>query len=289
MMGFKFKACRAAQRDLWDYAGERLAEGPMEQVERHLETCASCRREAAQWKKAQNFLENAQAAPLPSARLGWNDLQDRIAADVAAFGPPRPDKRHTQQAVSQLISSRRVERIPFLRPALAGGTALALAGILLTHRAPKSAPNQASAAPAPVTIFAGAPALLTGPSAASLLSAPTPSSDFASLPSVSTEEIAASRPQTVKPDAVKTRRAPKRIADAQRSETKRAKAVAKTAAPQAVAVNRRDDSQNDGTVKLKPYKPTSHEKKAPDDSEVAHTGVMATVAPVAYDENNGYY
>ena len=108
-------------------------------------------------KRAHNLLGTAQSAPLPTARLGWMDLQDRIAADVAAFGPPRPDRRHTQQAVAQLIRPRRSQKISFLRPALAGSVALTLAAVLLTHRAPKTTPGESSAAPAVISAAPPAP------------------------------------------------------------------------------------------------------------------------------------
>lgn len=292
MIRFKFQACRAAQRELWDYAGERLAEGPMEQVERHLEVCASCRREVTEWKKAQNLLENAQAAPLPTARLGWRDLQARIASDVAAFGPPRPDKRHTRQVVAHLIPSRRANIPSWLRPALAlGGMSLALALVLFANRAPRRLDKTPNAAPAsgfgmPATLPSLAPSPDANSSLSSLLSDVYPPVALSEPPVVS----AKSSPQQIaKSDAVKVRPASNRIAPAPPLPLKwRAlKASAKSALPKVKAANHLSDSQNNDKIKFQPHEPTPEEKPL-DNTEVA-AGVIGTLVPVSNDDSNGYY
>ena len=287
MIEFKLQACRAAQRDLWDYASERLAEGPMEQIERHLATCASCRREVTEWKRAQILLETAQAAPLPAARLGWMDLQARIAADVAAFGPPRPDRRHTRQAVSQLIPRRRANPIFILRPALAGGIALTLAAVLMTHRVPKTPVNVPAAAPAAISAAPLSPLTLPIENASAFAQAPGLfSSPALSIPA---EVSALPASKIAQSNAVKNLPAPNRIAIAPPTplKSKTQKVSAKAASPKALAANRPLDTKDNGALKLKPHEPTP-EEKAPDESEVAD-GVIGTLVPVSHDENNGYY
>lgn len=76
---FRF-GCRTVRRDLWDFAGERLSEGPMEQVERHLIRCAACRKEVQAMQEAQRLLAVCREATPPS-RAGWTDLRHRLAAE----------------------------------------------------------------------------------------------------------------------------------------------------------------------------------------------------------------
>lgn len=76
---FRFR-CRTVRRDLWDFAGERLSEGPMEQVERHLNQCAACRQEVKVMREAQQLLSVCREATPPS-RAGWSDLRHRLAAE----------------------------------------------------------------------------------------------------------------------------------------------------------------------------------------------------------------
>ncbi len=297
----KFWQCRAVERDLWDYAGERLAEGPMERVEGHLTMCRACRREVAQWKRAQGLLDTAQAAPLPTARLGWNDLQTRIAADVAAFGPPRPDKDRTRQAVAQLIAPRRSSgslKISALRPAFGGVMALTLAFVLLAHRAP-NAPQSA-----PGVTQLSVPALTAAlPNAAppSLPIAPTPFSamtltDSLALPAppipMPVTETAAVK-SAAPPDAVKTPPAPKQIASVpaqvKTPQPPRPKTAAKTAqkpAPRQMATVRPQPAPPDKGIQFTPHDPTAAEH-APDASEVAD-GVIGALVPVSHEEDSVY-
>ena len=292
-MRLKFWECRATQRDLWDYAGERLAEGPMERVERHLETCAACRRDVAEWKRAQGLLATAQADALPTARLGWSDLQARIAADVAAFGPPRPARDDTRQAVAQLIRPRRslvigLPGLSALRPALAGGAALTLAFVLFSHRAPKTRRAGSAGGAVPSVAFAAAPlALPTSPvSAFDLTSVANESSAAPSLPTTGKTNAILSAP---KARAVKTPPAPRRVANAPSRPLKaRTAKVAAIAAPRrAIAAAHPLDSQKEDAIHFTPHNPTTAEK-APDASDVA-SGVIGTLVPVSHDEDNVYY
>jgi hypothetical protein len=75
--------CRSVRRELWDYAGERLSEGPMEQVERHLNRCASCRQEVRAMRESQKLLSVCREETPPS-RAGWSDLRSRLVAEGLA-------------------------------------------------------------------------------------------------------------------------------------------------------------------------------------------------------------
>lgn len=279
------------QRDLWDYAGERLAEGPLEQVEQHLETCAVCRKEVSEWRRAQRLLTTAQNAPLPPARLGWNDLQARIAADVTAFGPPRPDKTSTRQAVSQLIRPRRAHALSgmsALRPVLVGGMAFALAFVLFPHRAPQTAPGFALPAPsAPVAPPPATPAVESNlatlaevfPSALSLTEAPTKEAPAAQSGAVKT----AAAPQTTKenPTEKPTVKTPTRPTKAATQ-----KIALKVPASKSLLANTPQSTKDDNKIKFTPRDSAATEK-APDASEVAQ-GVIGTLTPVSHEENNVY-
>jgi hypothetical protein len=76
--------CRAVRRVLWDYAADRLSEGPMEMAERHLAECAACRREAESVRRAQSLLSACRQEPPPSPRSGWSELQDRLIGEGLA-------------------------------------------------------------------------------------------------------------------------------------------------------------------------------------------------------------
>jgi hypothetical protein len=73
--------CRAIRRDLWDFAGDRLSEGPLERVERHLHQCASCRAEAEGLRRAQFALREVQQEIVPPPVTGWEALQRRLETE----------------------------------------------------------------------------------------------------------------------------------------------------------------------------------------------------------------
>ena len=258
------------RRDLWDYAGERLAEGPLEQVERHLETCAACRKEVSEWKRAQRLLTTAQNETLPPARLGWNDLQTRIAADVAAFGPPRPDKSSTRQAVSQLIRPRRAYVLPgmsALRPALAGGMAFALAFVLFTHRHAQT-PQSAAALPAASAPVAPPPAPPAADSnLATLADVFSPSLSLTEAP---TKEAPAARSGAIKtpaaaaPNRTQEKTALKMSAKMSASPAKKAaqKIVPKISAPKSLLANTPQNTKDDNKIKFTPRDSAATEESA---------------------------
>lgn len=89
MPGLRWAQCRRVRPVLWDYASERLSEGPMELVEQHLQTCAACRREVASLQNAQNFLSACRAVEEPAPRSDWNALRQRmVTAGVTPISAP---------------------------------------------------------------------------------------------------------------------------------------------------------------------------------------------------------
>ncbi len=85
------RQCKSVQPDLWDYVAERLPEGTLEKIERHLTTCKVCRQEAETLRHAQNMLLEARLEEPPAPRQGWSDLQarlDRETTTVLTYAPP---------------------------------------------------------------------------------------------------------------------------------------------------------------------------------------------------------
>ena len=81
MVGFRWAQCRRVRPVLWDYASERLSEGPMETVEQHLQTCGACRDEVVAARRAQQFLSACRACEEPAPRSDWNALRQRMVAE----------------------------------------------------------------------------------------------------------------------------------------------------------------------------------------------------------------
>ncbi|MCX6382724.1 MAG: zf-HC2 domain-containing protein [Armatimonadetes bacterium] len=85
------RQCKRVQPDLWDYIAERLPEGTLEIIERHLLTCKSCRTEADALRRTQNMLLEVRLEEPPTPKQGWNDLQARLEQDAGAlltYAPP---------------------------------------------------------------------------------------------------------------------------------------------------------------------------------------------------------
>jgi len=63
---------------LWDYIGERLAEGPMELAESHLADCRSCQRELASLRRAHGLIASSRSVPVPPPQTNWSKLRSRL-------------------------------------------------------------------------------------------------------------------------------------------------------------------------------------------------------------------
>lgn len=115
--------CGATRRVLWEFVAERLAEGPMEAVERHLAGCAGCRREAEATRAAHALL-TASADCAPEPPTGWSALRARIEVEAErGNGNPRlasaPDASRFRPAPAR-------SRGEWRRVGLASGLASAL-------------------------------------------------------------------------------------------------------------------------------------------------------------------
>ena len=273
--------CRTVRQTLWDYAGERLSEGPMERVERHIENCTGCRQEMQAFRSAQSLLLTArQESPVP-ARSGWGDLQQRIAEDVAINGPVRPARADTRRVAAQLLGSRRRTGFQTLLPriAAAGSFALAcgIAGFMFrSGPAPQNSAVQNHAVrnvPAPVTVTAQEPQPADTPDT------PTGLSSFG-LPFLlmPTMQDAPAVPQ--KPTVQAVRKEPTPAAAAVASVVQTAKDTPKqTAKAKSVPTK----PPTDDRIHFAEGTPTGAEK-APDASAVPPAnGVMGTLTPVSYD------
>jgi hypothetical protein len=92
MRDFENLTCRYAQLLLWDYLTGRLPEERMEDVERHLAVCESCRAELARMKETRQWLQVARSAEVPEPRSGWYTLRARLVQEELI---PATSKRHT--------------------------------------------------------------------------------------------------------------------------------------------------------------------------------------------------
>lgn len=103
--------CRAARNLLWDYVTERLCEGPMETVERHIARCQRCRQEAESMRRASRVLEAYAHREPPPSRTGWASLRTRLLAEErrsfakarGAGRSPRPTRLRIAVAIAALI------------------------------------------------------------------------------------------------------------------------------------------------------------------------------------------
>ena len=99
MVGFGWLQCRRVRPVLWDYASERLSEGPMETVEQHLHGCAVCRRELESLRGAQNFLSACRAEEEPAPPSDWNALRQRLLTQSPApLSEQTPQRRQSRTA-----------------------------------------------------------------------------------------------------------------------------------------------------------------------------------------------
>ena len=159
MLGFGWLQCRHTRPALWDYASERLSEGPMEIVEKHLQACAVCRREVESLRNAQNFLSACRAEEEPAPSSDWNALRQRLLTQSPARLPePAMPRRHARSAPAILRPADRDNaRAPWqmqLLTSMAGGFAavgiVALGYGLLMHRQAVAVPHSGAMKPVDV-------------------------------------------------------------------------------------------------------------------------------------------
>lgn len=98
------RQCNRIRPDLWDYIAERLPEGTLEQIERHLATCKACRNETEGLRRAQNLLLEARLEEPPAPKRGWGELQARLEREggaVLAYAPPVLDQQPRPRAIAR--------------------------------------------------------------------------------------------------------------------------------------------------------------------------------------------
>ncbi len=143
MLGFQWAQCRRARPVLWDYASERLSEGPMELVEQHLQSCHACRAEVVTLQRAQQFLSACRAEEEPAPRSDWNALRQRIVEENVT--PLRQAAFASASIASGQDMAQRGLRASWQMPLItftAGGFATVLAlGVVYMLRPGSVAPN----------------------------------------------------------------------------------------------------------------------------------------------------
>ncbi|HZT44041.1 MAG TPA: hypothetical protein VFA07_17885 [Chthonomonadaceae bacterium] len=79
--------CKKVSHLLWDFAAYRLPESDWESVERHLQTCARCRREMEQYRSAVRLVEAARSQPAPASQTTWHALRAQLESErIPAIG-----------------------------------------------------------------------------------------------------------------------------------------------------------------------------------------------------------
>lgn len=151
MLGFQWAPCRRVRPVLWDYASERLSEGPMESVEQHLQSCGACRAEVVTLRRAQQFLSACRAEEEPAPCSDWNALRQRMIEENVI---PLRQAASAPNAASQNTARRglRASWRMQLVMSTAGGFALALALVVPYTLRPGSVAPTPSIAPSLVAI-----------------------------------------------------------------------------------------------------------------------------------------
>lgn len=147
MVGFRWAQCRRVRPVLWDYASERLSEGPMETVEQHLQTCGTCRDEVATLRRSQQFLSACRACEEPAPRSNWNALRQRMVAEgvTPMLQPAAPT--YTQGREFGRRGLRASWQMQLLTSTAGGFAAVLMLGAFYTLRlAPASTPSVPPAA-----------------------------------------------------------------------------------------------------------------------------------------------
>ncbi len=98
MLGLQRLGCRPVRRILWDYVAERLSEGLLETVERHLAGCSACRREAESLRQAQALLSAYRRVPIVPPRSDWHAVRERLMLLPQPL-PPLPHERRRSRPV----------------------------------------------------------------------------------------------------------------------------------------------------------------------------------------------
>jgi hypothetical protein len=130
-------ACQAVAPHLLEYASGHLTPQDEERVQQHLNHCASCRRDAENYRQALALAHKAQQQPFPASQTNWQTLRMRLVQEQTAPTLPR-------RTVS-----------PRFAWMLAGTAVMGLVGVVLWKPRPDKHP-----ATLPVAVHITAPAPL---------------------------------------------------------------------------------------------------------------------------------
>ena len=111
-------ACQAVASYLLEYASGRLTPQDEKRVQQHLDQCASCRRDAENYRQALALAHKAQQQPFPASQTNWQTLRLRLV----------------QEQTAPTVSRRPVS--PRFAWMLAGTVVMSLAGISLWKQRP---------------------------------------------------------------------------------------------------------------------------------------------------------
>ena len=113
MFGLLRLTCRSTRRILWEYALDRLSEGPMESVEAHLAQCNACQKELASVRRAQSLLAACREHVPPPPRTDWATLRSRLIAEGQPNSTESRESSPTYRGVSvqSLLEPRPAYRV----------------------------------------------------------------------------------------------------------------------------------------------------------------------------------
>jgi hypothetical protein len=275
--------CRGIERDLWDYAGDRLSEGPLERVERHLQQCASCAQEVEGMRRAQSGLKELCQEVIPPPATGWEAIARRL--------------EHEPTPVLERRIFARCERRVFAGDWLPSMAAASVVSLLMLvgafgYRSLQSDPAPTTQSPASRAALSSssAPSQETTamqdttesePSPDDLLKSPlreppvSRPSDVASAPSVPMRMVRGTAPTSM------------RKATPSSSFVKRSGNTAQMAARPAAASKRRSQTPVDNSIHFEPHVPTDEERDALNNRvRTPRRTVMGTLVPVSQESDS---
>ncbi|HZO87650.1 MAG TPA: anti-sigma factor [Chthonomonadaceae bacterium] len=304
MSGFPFSACRAVQRALWDYAYNRLSEGPLEMVERHLPTCAACRSELESVRRTQALLAAYREQPPPPPRSDWEALRKRLIEEVPAPAAREAHRQEPTVAVVSVGGARRYSRssgIGGWLPSVAysGGIAALLVVAALGYRLllPRRAAEKSAAPSLSVRARSGPPASLSG-NASARPSAPTRNmhpvapapeatdagndlDDYSTASGSEANPYLITASQSDRPDSEQEMTSPK-VKKRSRSSLPRWQGRIAARQPERLAAHRAESAARDeGKLHFVSHKPQPTESAPPRVEENQNENLLDSITPVS--------
>jgi hypothetical protein len=88
---------------LWDYAQERLSEGPLETVERHIMCCDRCRADLSQVRRAAKLLVAYNRQEQTRPRTGWLELREQLIAEPVTYMRTVPQQERAPRRLAWAV------------------------------------------------------------------------------------------------------------------------------------------------------------------------------------------